>query len=971
MSQVTITTVSNGSENGGQQQGFLADNGNVWFISEDFGNSRINAFYSTNKGTSWTQDNGGTWAGSSLPQSASIYNIGDKVWMIVDGIQVPYTLIFVWGTLNAARTAITWDSYSLQWLDYNDYVNVTGLVVHAEGSGYTAHFTTSHRYWNSHRYWRATLNSGGALVSMDVSAEWTSGGSEGSSYGQIWLDPATKDVHLVAIASSGGNSYDLRYSKRAYTSGTWPAGTNRTIYSGTSYSDRVASAFDGDRTVMAVLDDSNTDTPLVFERDKADTTTTTRTPGSGVSGGVNVSTNFDLQTNALKDILLVFNDPVHDATDFYKNTFTRGAGTWGGASLVIDTTPNTDAFGFKFIPGTKYFFFRGSTTSRTDYFLTDFLEVAYTGAATLQGVATMAGTATFTLSGGTIIPRPIIEVAFTTNPTSETPSWTDISDYVVTFNVRRGRQQELDVFEPGTASFTLDNDDRRFDPNNASSPYYPNVLPVRRIRIRAYWAGQLYDVYNGYVNGWPQSYPGKHRILVDVAAVDALGFLQLVDLTETRPQESSGARVTALLNDSNWPATQRSIDTGQETLAAVTERTGSALSLAQEVSLTELGRLFASKDGKVTFQGRDKSMQNLPASEGTWSDGTVEWTVGHAINYDGSGSVVFNGDGTITVSDGGGGDFFGTADTGTILWRDMDVPGEVEVKITSNLNTTETNLRFLGIRSSTAANASMFMLLTDGDNSHFSTVWRDTDGATAGYQGENNGPAYNNTLPVWAKITFDGTTARAYISQDDRVTYTLINSRAIPGLDVAYLANGGGAGTHVSTVYAPVSVTPVSLYDDIVPSYDEEKIYNRVNETRDGGTLQTAQDTVSQGQYFIRDLSESGLPLTDDPTALARAQFLLSQYKDPKLRFTSMDVNPRTDDTYAVNLALELGDHIVAERFTSSQITQDVMVDGIQINADRDTKMWNYTFYLTAVPVTANYWIVGTSRLGINTVLGF
>lgn len=77
----------------------------------------------------------------------------------------------------------------------------------------------------------------------------------------------------------------------------------------------------------------------------------------------------------------------------------------------------------------------------------------------------------------------MLEVAF--NPPSEAPTWTDISSYLRSFQTRRGRGDELDTFSAGTASFVLDNRDRRFDPVHTGSPYYPNVLPMRRVRIRA------------------------------------------------------------------------------------------------------------------------------------------------------------------------------------------------------------------------------------------------------------------------------------------------------------------------------------------------------------------------------------------------------------------------------------------------------------------------------------------------------
>jgi len=332
-----------------------------------------------------------------------------------------------------------------------------------------------------------------------------------------------------------------------------------------------------------------------------------------------------MQTNASKDVLIIWNDIGGDVTDIYKNTYSRAANTWSGPTLARDTTPNTNIHNLAFIRSTKYTFFMGDDgADRNVYMMDDLLEVSYQGAATFQGVGTFSGTASFTLLGATTFPRPLIEVAFATDPTSEIPIWTNITEWVEQFNVRRGRQRELDRFEPGTASLTLDNDDRRFDPSNGSGPYYPNVLPVRRVRIRAIYNNVIYDIFNGYAGGWPQDYPTKHLNKVTLDCTDAMGVLSFAEVTLSRPEETSGSRISAILNEADWPASDRDLDVGEEMLAAE-ELSGSALQLIQDVAVTELGRVFTSKDGKVTFHGHDR-LFNPPTVLGVWGDDDVDPT---------------------------------------------------------------------------------------------------------------------------------------------------------------------------------------------------------------------------------------------------------------------------------------------------------------------------------------------------------
>lgn len=54
-------------------------------------------------------------------------------------------------------------------------------------------------------------------------------------------------------------------------------------------------------------------------------------------------------------------------------------------------------------------------------------------------------------------------------------------------HVERGKQYELDQYQPGTATFTIRNLDSAFDPTNVSSPFYGYVIPYRLFRIRAQW----------------------------------------------------------------------------------------------------------------------------------------------------------------------------------------------------------------------------------------------------------------------------------------------------------------------------------------------------------------------------------------------------------------------------------------------------------------------------------------------------
>src|SRR5438270_13674360 len=78
----------------------------------------------------------------------------------------------------------------------------------------------------------------------------------------------------------------------------------------------------------------------------------------------------------------------------------------------------------------------------------------------------------------------ITEIAFASNPLDDPAVWTDVSLYVQSIQTNRGRQHELNRFEAGTVTVTLKNLDGRLSPFNGRSPYSPNLVPYKQIRIR-------------------------------------------------------------------------------------------------------------------------------------------------------------------------------------------------------------------------------------------------------------------------------------------------------------------------------------------------------------------------------------------------------------------------------------------------------------------------------------------------------
>ena len=232
-------------------------------------------------------------------------------------------------------------------------------------------------------------------------------------------------------------------------------------------------------------------------------------------------------------------------------------------------------------------------------------------------------------------PTLTVEVAFTTAPTS-TPTWTDVTAYVLAIKIRRGRDNEFGPMQMGTAEVVFDNSDRRFDPSYAAGPYYLNLKPMRRIRISA--AGTAtplpgwdlpYEgpIFHGYIDGWPQSWLDGVVPIVSVRVCDAFKVLGMVDLNATYPQELSGLRINRVLDNCGWtlggtwvldsvsnsqlgtttvlgPSGDRVLADGDSLIIAQTVTNANAVQYLNDVTNSEYGMLFANVYGQIEFHNR-------------------------------------------------------------------------------------------------------------------------------------------------------------------------------------------------------------------------------------------------------------------------------------------------------------------------------------------------------------------------------
>jgi len=132
--------------------------------------------------------------------------------------------------------------------------------------------------------------------------------------------------------------------------------------------------------------------------------------------------------------------------------------------------------------------------------------------------------------------------------------------------------------------------------------------------------------------------------------------------------------------------------------------------------------------------------------------------------------------------------------------------------------------------------------------------------------------ANTNALTYLQKIA-DSEQGSCFIAANGNLTFT-------DRLDAAFATVAAAfADDNTNIPYTALSVV-----------YGQEFLYNRVQATVEGGTVQIANNTDSQTEFGITTLAMDDLLLSSDAAALTLANYLLALYALPKYRFDNLEV---------------------------------------------------------------------------------
>jgi len=532
-------------------------------------------------------------------------------------------------------------------------------------------------------------------------------------------------------------------------------------------------------------------------------------------------------------------------------------------------------------------------------------------------------------------PTFVCEIAFGNNPGDASPSWTDVSAYLRSFHITRGRQYELNQMQAGTCDITLKNLDRRFDPTYSSSPYYPYLRPMVPVRM------------SGSVR------PVMTNLCTNPSVETALGLWNPTGGISTLTRDATHVKFGA------WA--MKWVGAGVGGGPSLFPVTGLAAATAYTLSAW----LFSAAGGescalRVDFYTAVPALVNSSAVTTVvlaagWNRLTTTGTSGAGVDRANllvmsrvAGSQTFWTDGVQLEQSAAATDYC-----------DGDQPGCSWTGAAHASTSTVTTYRlFTGYVERFPQNrtgptyAETQVQAVDGFELLTNSV---LPGAT--YPQELSGTRVTRVLDA---ASWSSTARSISAGQSLIIAYTFADVDFVDPLshlqDVStselgiFFISSDGKATFRDRLS---NISPASLgtftdqptvdtgdigYADIVVSLDKDLIFNDWRGTRSGGTIvQEALDSISIGKYFQRAQSRTPL-LPDDLSTLSQMQSLLNAYKEPTIRASQITVTPGNSiAAWLQVLTRDLGDMITARAHPPGggiPFVQDSLIQQIDLTVD-------------------------------------
>jgi hypothetical protein len=603
-----------------------------------------------------------------------------------------------------------------------------------------------------------------------------------------------------------------------------------------------------------------------------------------------------------------------------------------------------------------------------------------------------------------VLPTLTVEIAFGQSPLADiramgSPTWTDVSAYVRSGSIRRGRSNELESFSTGTCSIVLSNGDRRFDPTHTTGPHFGTIVPRCPIRVSATYNATTYQLFYGFVAAWPQDRPVDSKDLtVTIQAVDGMAYLSTAKLQDdwytTYVMSFSPTAVWTLGDEGT---TQQDL-VSQKNFTLTTDLDHSAASCATFITKnpTTFDTINSGLNANVVQTGAFTMLAWFRCEVGFASRPILATAGTTRIGVDGFGLPHYFTGGAAGVY---GNQFVNTGDnfmiavthdaTSAMIAPALYVNGQDKsAGATAGATGTAT---WIALAASTVAGEAPF----SGPIQHvalipsvltYIQIYALYVAAVNALQGANTATQVSNVLDVvgwpasWRSLTTQSGRLLDAIETSNNSALDVINKMTTSEQGLFYISKSGdavlfGIWDLYDTVNHPRSGSSQFTFSDAGTAgtvgyadagydLDDSFLANEVIVKTAQNQSAYVKNDASIALYGKRSISiDTRLQTIAEAQQLANAR--IARYAVPSARLRTFTVYPQADPTtaYPKMLGLEIADRVTmrAQPTGSGSITNaDYWIEGIEHSFDATS--WTCHVNASAVP-GGSYWTLGTSAM--------
>lgn len=615
------------------------------------------------------------------------------------------------------------------------------------------------------------------------------------------------------------------------------------------------------------------------------------------------------------------------------------------------------------------------------------------------------------------------------NDPTLTPIWTSLAHRLVTFRSKSGKTYELDQATAQEGQVRLRNTDGALDPTNTSSVYWPNVLPMRQARLVVTPPGGTATVvWTGYAEDWSQTWDLHGAYCwVESKIVDAFAPLSQIILNSCLASEvllDKPSGYWLLSEPSGAQMGGQIASTGEPGVSPVQVGSGGTLAFGG-TTLTTLVGAGATDGLSGPVQGNTTGVLLTPAStaNGQYLQGSLTPTISTPLTLEvwfqcvsgatGVIAALTNGPINASIQIGSGGTLAAT-DTVRNLTSSSVVTNNVLHHAVLVITTAGSTLYLDGnsVATGGATNAPALATLSlggypagnapslfPGTIAHAAAyptalsaarIQAHYTAGTTAFAGEDSGARFSRILTYgpWngpssvppGNSILQGATALAgksvmaallnvvdaeqgnmYVSAIGAVTFEPRHQRYRQLTDVWTLGENTGEQAYDG--------------DGLEVGFDLMQVFNYVQVIRPGGIQVSLADAASALQNFPRGypIQPFVLPVTDDNTPVAAAQYIIGRYRQPHARLTEVTLSPsKSPALWTFATTAKIGDRTAFNRRTQTAptVSLDTFIESLSI--DWNAKTGDFKRKVEASPsFWQNYGILTTTRGALNASVAF